>query len=65
MLLSTINNIGMVLEIVIIKFIFTLKMMSRNTFPELQPDSVSYLDESFIRQASILSQESETSCERQ
>ena len=29
----------MVLEIIIIKFSCNLKMMSRNTFPELQPDS--------------------------
>ena len=34
----------MVLEMIIIKFICTLKMMSRNTFHEPQPDSASYLD---------------------
>ena len=33
----------MVLEIIIIKFSFILKMMSRNTFPEPQPDSALYL----------------------
>ena len=32
----------MVLEIIIIKFSCILKMMSRNTFPEPQPDSASY-----------------------
>ena len=41
-LLYTINNISMVLEIVIIKFSCILKMMSRNTFPEPQPDIASY-----------------------
>ena len=40
-LLNTINNICMVLEIIIIKCICTLKMMSRNTFAEPQPDSAS------------------------
>ena len=34
----------MVLEIIIIKFSCILKMMSRNTFPEPQPDSASYQD---------------------
>ena len=33
----------MVLEIIIIKFSCILKMMSRNTFPEPQPDSASYV----------------------
>ena len=33
----------MVLEIIIIKFSCILKMMSRNTFPEPQPDSASYI----------------------
>ena len=32
----------MVLEIIIIKFSCILKRISRNTFPEPQPDSVSY-----------------------
>ena len=40
-LLNTINNISMLLEIIIIKFSCILKMMSRNTFPEPQPDSAS------------------------
>ena len=43
-LIYTINNISMVLEIIIIKFSCILKMMSRNTFPEPQPDSASYVD---------------------
>ena len=43
-LLNTINNIGMVLEIIIIKFICTLIIMSRNTFPEPQPDSALYCE---------------------
>ena len=42
-LIYTINNISMVLEIIIIKFSCILKMMSRNTFPEPQPDSASYI----------------------
>ena len=33
----------MVLEIIIIKFSGILKIMARNTFPESQPDSASYL----------------------
>ena len=33
----------MVLEIIIIKFSCILQMMSRNTFPEPQPDSASYV----------------------
>ena len=33
----------MVLEIIIIKFSCISIMMSRNTFPEPQPDSASYL----------------------
>ena len=37
------NNICMVLEIIIIKFSCILKMMSKNTFPEPQPDSASYV----------------------
>ena len=32
----------MVLEIIIIKFSCILQIMSRNTFPEPQPDSASY-----------------------
>ena len=40
-LLYTINNISMVLKIIISKFSCILKMMSRNTFPEPQPDSAS------------------------
>ena len=42
-LLFTINNISMVLEITIIKFSCILKTMSRNTIPEPQPDSASYV----------------------
>ena len=38
-LLYTINNISVVLEILIIKFSCILKMLSRYTFPEPQPDS--------------------------
>ena len=41
-LLYTINNISMVLEIIIIKLSCILKIMSRSTFPEPQPDSASY-----------------------
>ena len=33
----------MVLEIIIFKFSCILKIMSRNTFPEPQPDSASYM----------------------
>ena len=40
-LLYTINNISMVLEIIIIKFSCIFKTMSRNTIPEPQPDSAS------------------------
>ena len=42
-LLYNINNKYMVLEIIISKFPWILKIMSRNTFPELQPDSASYV----------------------
>ena len=42
------NNISMVLEIIIIKFSCILKLMSRNTFPEPQPDSASYGDCTFL-----------------
>ena len=38
----------MVLEIIIIKFSCILKIMSRNTFPEPQPDSASYTTTGFI-----------------
>ena len=41
-LLYTIINISMLLEIIISKFSCILKMMSRNRFPEPQPDSASY-----------------------
>ena len=41
-LLYTIINIFKVLEIIIDKFSCMLNMMSRNTFPEPQPDSASY-----------------------
>ena len=41
-LIYTLNNVSMVLEIIIIKFSCIFKMMSRNTFPEPQPDSASY-----------------------
>ena len=41
-LLYTIINISMLLEIIVNKFSSILKIMSRNTFPEPQPDSVSY-----------------------
>ena len=40
-LLYTINNIYMVLEIIIIKFSGIFKIMFRNNFPEPQPDSAS------------------------
>ena len=40
-LLYSITNISMVLEIIIGKLSCNLKMMSRNTFPEPQPDSAS------------------------
>ena len=40
-LLYTINNIAMVLEIIIFKFSCILKILSRNTFIEPQPDSAS------------------------
>ena len=40
--LYTIINRYMVLQIIISKFSCILKMMSRNTFPEPQPDSASY-----------------------
>ena len=40
-LLNTINNISIVLEIIIIKFSCILKMISRNTIPEPQTDSAS------------------------
>ena len=40
-LLYTINNISMVLEIIIYKYSCILKTMFRNTFPEPQPDSAS------------------------
>ena len=38
-LLYTINNISMVLEIIIIKFSCILKIVSSDTFPEPQADS--------------------------
>ena len=38
----------MVLEIIIIKFCCILKIMSRNTFPEPQPDSASSMGGSQI-----------------
>ena len=41
-LLYIVNNLSVVLEIIISKFSYCLKMMSRNTLPELQPDSASY-----------------------
>ena len=37
----------MVLEIIIVRFSCILKIMSRNTFPEPQPDSASYYKDSF------------------
>ena len=45
-LLYTINNISMLLEIIISYFSCILKMMSRNTFHEPQCDSASYLERS-------------------
>ena len=42
-LIYTINNLFLVLEIIISKFSYSLKMMPRNTFPEPQPDSASYI----------------------
>ena len=47
-LLCTINNISMVLEINIIKLSCILKTMSRNTIPEPQPDSASYIITKFM-----------------
>ena len=41
-MLYTINNLSVVLNIIISKFSYSLKTMSRNTFPETQPDSASY-----------------------
>ena len=41
-MLYTINNISMVLKIIISKYSCILKIISRNTFPEPQPDSASY-----------------------
>ena len=38
------NNISMALEIITIKYSCILKMMSRNTFSESQPDSASYVN---------------------
>ena len=43
LLLYSINNTSMAFEIIIIKFSCILKIMSRNTFSEPQPDSASYL----------------------
>ena len=42
-LLYTIINISMVLEIIISKFFCILKMTSRNTFPQPKPESASYV----------------------
>ena len=42
-LLYTKINLSVVLEITISKFSYSLKMMSRNTFPEPQSDSASYI----------------------
>ena len=41
-LLCIVNNLSVVLEIIIRKFSYCLKMMFRNTFPEHQPHSASY-----------------------
>ena len=41
-MLYTLNNISIVLEIIVSKYSCILKRMSRNTFPEPQPDSASY-----------------------
>ena len=41
-LLYTINNPSVVMEIIISKFSYSLKIRSGNTFPEPQPDSASY-----------------------
>ena len=41
-LLYIINNLYVVLDIIISKFSYSLKIMSRNTFPEPQPYSASY-----------------------
>ena len=40
--LVLVNNLSVALEIIFSKFSYCLKMMSRNTFPEHQPDSASY-----------------------
>ena len=50
-LLYTINNLSMVLEILISKFSYSLKIISRITFPEPQPDSASYGFEAKARAA--------------
>ena len=42
----------MVLEIIISKFSCTLKMMSRNTFLEYQPDSASYTHKGYDQSSS-------------
>ena len=41
-LIYTINNPSVILEVSLSKFSYSLKMMSRNTFSEPQPDSASY-----------------------
>ena len=45
----TINNIFIVLKIIISKYSYILKIMSRYTFSEPQPDTASKLDQVYIR----------------
>ena len=41
-LLYTINNLSVALEIIISQFSYSLKIMFQNIFPEPQPDIASY-----------------------
>ena len=41
--LYTINNLSVVIEMIAVYFSYGLKMMSRNTLSEPQPDSASYI----------------------
>ena len=45
--LYIINNLSVILEIIFCKFSISLKIMSRNTFPDPQPDSASYVNYHF------------------
>ena len=48
-LLCIIINLPVVLETIISKFSYCLKMMSRNTFSEPQPDSASYVNDTAVQ----------------